>query len=173
MITKCVNCKWGTQKTQMCTICTPMSEERSGLIPGSWSGMEILAKVPPPAFFVRWPGLMQTHPSTLWKEWLKPQCTICEDSSVLGLQQKALWYSTRWVLQHSPCRVKLTTRRSSLRIKPCLRMLPSSVPVGIWPAFRRPRFESWLNLVYKVDPSTCTNPQYPWPHVLSTHYSSL
>ena len=91
-----------------------MSEERSGLVPGSWSGMEILAKVPPPAFFVRCPGLMQIHPSTLCKEWTNsegcwhPICWGC---------RKIICYSTQWVLQSSPCWVKPTTRRSSLNIK--------------------------------------------------------
>ena len=80
---------WHTKETQMYTICTPMSEERSGLVPGSWSGMEILAKVPPPAFFVRCPGLMQIHPSTLCKEWTNsegcwhPICWGCSKNNLL------------------------------------------------------------------------------------------
>lgn len=49
----------------MFTICTPMSEDKSCLAAGR-SGTVILAKVPPPAFFVSLPGLTHTQPSSRW-----------------------------------------------------------------------------------------------------------
>ena len=60
------------------------------------------------------------------------------------------------LLWHSPCRVKPTPKRSnpkpdwavSMDIYPLLQCQSSSGSVGksIWPAFRRPRFKSWLDL---------------------------
>ena len=57
------------------------------------------------------------------------------------------------LLRHSPCRVKPTQRDSTWELS-CvngyiLQCQSSSGSVGksIWPAFRRPRFKSWLDLM--------------------------